>query len=120
MRGDDMKLDKSMCPLVADLEYIIGSSCYNPNSYDGNTGDEGCSYKYPIFVPTAPYPTKTRINLNRAMRGELSPDDVWAMRYKFGSNHLYVGQAIIKLLQYLEDRYQIRFNELEQNIQKNT
>lgn len=113
-----MKVHKYMCPLMADLEYIIGSTCYNPNSYDGHTGDEGCAYKYPVVIPTQPYKTKTKINLNYALRGELSPDDVWLMRYEFGSNHLYIGQSLIKLLEYLEDRYNISFNDLERNRKK--
>ena len=30
-----MKVTKKMCKVIADIEYIIGSECYNPNSYDG-------------------------------------------------------------------------------------
>lgn len=116
--SDIVELDESLCPLIADLEHIIGSACYNPSSYDGNTGEEGCSYKYPVFIPTKPYATKTRRNLNSAMRGKLSPGDVWSMRYKFGANHLYIGQALVKALQYLEDRYDINFKELEQGIKE--
>lgn len=40
-----MKLDKNTAKLICELEYLIGDECYNPNSYDGWTGDEGCSYR---------------------------------------------------------------------------
>ena len=46
-----MKLDKSMCRLIANLEYKIGSECYNPNSYDGWNDIEGCGFRYPISFP---------------------------------------------------------------------
>ena len=46
-----MKLNRSMCELIAELEYIIGSECYNPNSYDGWNDVEGRSFRYPINVP---------------------------------------------------------------------
>ena len=37
------------------------------------------------------------------------------MKYKFGSNELFVGRGIINILEYLENRYKIDFDELEQN-----
>lgn len=35
------------------------------------------------------------------------------MKYKFGANRLYIGEAIVDLLNTLEERYGIDFNELE-------
>ncbi len=37
------------------------------------------------------------------------------MRYKFGANHLYIGEAIYNVLKMLEKRYGISFNDLEAN-----
>ena len=34
------------------------------------------------------------------------------MKYKFGSNHLYIGEAIVNALEYLERQYGLDFNEL--------
>jgi hypothetical protein len=39
------------------------------------------------------------------------------MKYKFGSNHLFVGEGIRKILEELESRYGLDFNKLEK--QKN-
>lgn len=36
------------------------------------------------------------------------------MKYAFGLNHLYVGKGIIKMLECLEEVYNIDFNKLEQ------
>ena len=46
-----MELTKKMFKIVADMEYIIGSECYNPNAYDGWNDIEGCSFRYPLNVP---------------------------------------------------------------------
>ena len=41
------------------------------------------------------------------------------MKYAFGSNHLYIGDGLVEVLKYLEEIYNIDFNELEQKrIQK--
>ena len=48
-----MKLNNDLCELIAELEYIVGSECYNPNSYDGWNDVEGCSFRYPINVPNS-------------------------------------------------------------------
>lgn len=43
-----MRNNKRLANLIFELEYIIGSECYNPNSYDGYTGEEGKEFRYPI------------------------------------------------------------------------
>lgn len=35
------------------------------------------------------------------------------MKYVFGANHLYVGDGIVEILNYLEETYNLDFNELE-------
>ena len=40
------------------------------------------------------------------------------MKYKFGSNELYIGKGIIGILEYLEKRYGLDFNQLEKNTVK--
>ena len=118
-----MKLDKKMCALIADLEFIIGSECYNPNSYDGWNDIEGCDFRYPVNVPNGEgnY-TKIKMNINHSSlidEKDITPNAIAYMKYKFGSNELFIGQGIIKLLKNLEKRYNIDFNELEKNLNKN-
>lgn len=118
-----MKLDKQMCALIADLEFIIGSECYNPNSYDGWNNIEGCAFRYPINIPNSKgnY-IKIKTNINKTLfinEDVITPNAISHMKYKFGSNELHIGRGIIKLLESLEERYNIDFNELEKGTTKN-
>lgn len=108
-----MKLNKEIMELVSKMEYMVGSSCYNPNSYDGWNMVEGCSFRYPVYVRNGAEEEK--------FRSRVQLDDmemVNSMKYKFGSNHLYIGRALLEILKYLEQRYGIDFNELEEKRKK--
>ena len=116
MEGVIMEITNETVRLICDLEYLIGSECYNPNSYDGWTGLEGCSYRYPVYIypdRQAVEPLKIRGNI-RCRIPELSSDLIPTMKYKFGSNHLFVGNGIVKILSELEQRYGLDFSELEE------
>lgn len=116
-----MKLNNDLCELIAELEYIVGSECYNPNSYDGWNDVEGCSFRYPINVPNSEGEyRKIRSNINTYFYypGDISAESITYMKYKFGSNELYIGKGIIKLLNYLEEKYDLDFNALIES-QKN-
>ena len=117
-----MKIDEDIAKLICELEFIIGDQCYNPSSYNGYTGDEGCSFRYPVYAYTNESPddlVKLRGRLNKDFLGTylgiVTPELVRAMRYKFGANHLYIGEAIYNVLIMLEKRYGISFNDLEAN-----
>ena len=116
-----MVLDQKMCKLIAELEYLIGSECYNPNSYDGWQDIDGCDFRYPISIPDneGNY-SKVRANLNFMFGkgAELNENTIPFIKYKFGSNELFIGQGIIKVLEYLQNRYSINFAELEDHINK--
>lgn len=43
-----MIVDKDTARLICKLEYELGSQTYNPHSYNGWTGEEGCGFKYPV------------------------------------------------------------------------
>ena len=112
-----MKLNKQLCKVIADMEYLIGSECYNPNSYDGWNDVEGCDFRYPINVPNerGDY-TKVKLNINSSSlidEKDISSATIPYIKYKFGSNELYIGKGLISVLNYLEDRYDLDFNELE-------
>ena len=114
-----MKLNKAMCKIIADLEYRIGTECYNPNSYDGWNNIEGCSFRYPISFPDkdGDY-EKIRGRLTDKYYVDpkyITPEAITYMKYKFGSNELFVGRGIIRVLDYLEKVYGLDFNELEAN-----
>lgn len=113
-----MKIDEKMCKVIANIEYLIGSECYNPNSYDGWNDIEGCDFRYPILVPDDRGTfTKIRGQINKSYlinENDITPSAIKYMKYKFGSNELMIGQGIIKTLEFLEQRYGLDFNDMEQ------
>ena len=116
-----LKLNNDLCELIAELEYIVGSECYNPNSYDGWNDVEGCSFRYPINVPNSEGEyRKIRSNINTYFYypGDIFAESITYMKYKFGSNELYIGKGIIGILEYLEKRYGLNFSQLEENLTK--
>lgn len=121
-----MEFDEMMSKVVADLEYCIGSECYNPNSYDGWNDISGCEFRYPVMVPvedeeegTSFIKIRDRINQSWYLtEKDINPTSMSYMKYKFGSNELFVGMGIKKVLRYLEKRYGLDFNELERKYQE--
>lgn len=108
-----MEVDKKIAELIYEMEYIIGSECYNPNSYNGYTGEEGCGYRYPVYI----YRDKDdeEAMKYRGKIRDVPATQIDTMKYKFGSNHLFIGEGLINVLRMLEERYDIDFNELEKN-----
>ncbi len=109
-----MVVDKKMIRLICDLEFKIGNHTYNPNSYDGWTGDEGCSYKYPVnYCATKEEKKSQKLKKSKDQIEVIPPECIETMKYTFGSNHLYIGDGIVDALEYIEKRYGIDFNKLE-------
>ena len=116
-----MIVDKRMIEVIGDIEYLIGSECYNPNAYDGWTGEKGKLFRYPMHIPdengqdtTIKWKLQASVMLDL---DALTTASVEKMRYKFGSNELLIGRGIIAALDYLEKRYHLDFNELEKGLQ---
>ena len=79
-----MKLTKKTIQLICELERIIGDECYNPNSFDGWTLEEGCAFRYPVSYENKDgKDCKTRYIIN-----DMDKDHINSIRYKFGSNNL--------------------------------
>jgi len=105
-----MKITKKTIQLISELEYIIGDECYNPHSYNGWTGEEGLSFRYPVqYRNKSGEMVETRWH---APTHEIDPKDVIFMHYKLGANHLYIGNALIRVLKHLEENYGLNIDEL--------
>ena len=103
-----MKLTKATTDLICELEQIIGNQCYNPNSLNGYTLEEGLEFRYPVWYENKEgYDTKTSYRIR-----DIDKSKIGTIRYKFGSNHLYIGEAIVNTLEHLERKYGLDFNEL--------
>lgn len=110
-----MKLNADTLKLALRIESIIGNSCHNPNSYDGRTGEWGKSFRYPIMIPVeredGTYWEKSWYTLSEYA----TPENFKSACYKFGSNELGIGKAILKVLDEIEKRYGLDFNQLEES-----
>jgi len=103
-----MKLTKATTELICELEYIIGNRCYNPNSLNGYTWEEGLEFRYPVsYENKEGDDTRTRSRIK-----DIDKSKIGTIRYKFGSNHLYIGEGIKEALELLETKYGLDFNEL--------
>lgn len=109
-----MVIDNDMTEIICDLEYLIGSETYNPNSYDGWNCIEGCSFRYPVnFCKNEEDFENETLTKTKSKIKYIDSDCINTMKYKFGSNHLYIGCGIVKVLEFLEKRYHLDFNQLE-------
>lgn len=115
-----MKLSTEYISLISALEYCIGDSCYNPNSYDGWKDEWGQSFRYPLSIPyvddpSSEFKVRGTISSSYPLFGieAVTSEQIMNMKYKFGSNHLFVGEALYHVLRRLEKRYDLDFQELE-------
>ena len=112
-----MEITKDTAELVYELEDSIGNRFYNPNSYNGYTGEEGLDYRYPVWI----YKDIDKDDEPQKFYGKVHDIDgknITSMKYKLGTNILFVGTAILDILDELEERYDIDFNELEDEYRK--
>ena len=119
-----MNMDLDMCELVCELEYLIGKECYNPHSYDGWNDIEGCGFRYPVRIMLNigghMVEQSLRCNLNER-NGFINPEQdfnhkvINNLKYKFGANEMYIGLGVQNILKFLEERYNLDFNQLEKD-----
>lgn len=116
-----MKITKDIVRLICELEHEIASECYNPHSYNGWTDEEGCAFTYPAYYDEVEDHTKehyTRyphwnVSNDKDNIRRIDAENIKTLKLKMGANHLYIGKGIINILNFLEKRYNIDFNELE-------
>lgn len=104
-----MKLDQNIANLACELEHKIACKCYNPNSYNGWSGEYGCSFRYPVWYKD--------FKEGGYLSG-ISPDEIESLHYKFGSNILSIGEGLVDILRSLELRYGLDLNALEDTYQQ--
>ena len=113
-----MKIDDSITDLVTEIEYIIGKECFNPKSTtwkSENCVEVGRKFRYSVHYK---YPNSDMEWDTKSKIYSILPEDIKTMEYHFGANHLLVGNAIIKVLEMLEKRYDLDFNALENQLKE--
>lgn len=113
--------DENISGLIMDMEYYVGDSCYNSSSRNGWTGEEGCNFRYPVYIGEADNVRmhhKTRDHV-RNIAFRFSADEqiqiAKDLHYKFGANQLDIGFGLFKVLKMLERRYGLDFESLEKD-----
>ena len=103
-----MFLANEIVSLIAALEPIVGQCFYNEQERGGHY------FRYPIRL--------TRNGQDYEGKGgrilDLSQNDIMTLHYQTGANKLFVGCALVEVLQFLENRYGIDFAEMEKNCHK--
>ena len=121
MRSRNVIVNDDTLKLISDIEFIIGNCCYNGDSYNGWTNEYGCSFRYPLSYGVREgrviqiYKTRSTIN-----NEPITEENIKSVAYRFGSNQLEIGSAIIGVLNMLEKRYSIDINALEEKYQRTT
>ena len=102
----NMKIDKDILCLISELEYIIGWECYNPNSHDGWNDTDGCEFRYPVHAidrDDDEYKVRGKVHNALKITKAGSKKTIHSMKYKFGSNELYIGLGLEKALAFSLD-----------------
>lgn len=107
------KIDK-LKELISQLENTIGNECYNGNIQNYGSGGEwmgeGREFKYPVkYLDHIDNLWNKRTYLSKSM----TADEIISAYYAFGANQLHIGKAIFKVIELMEQRYGIDFEELE-------
>ncbi len=102
------RISKKRAALLEQLEYIVGSECYNGNIQNRGPGGvfhgEGRSFRYPItLINEAGDKQKFRYKV-----GDLSPEMLERCCYAFGANQLYIMNGLDKVLRYLEENHGLK------------
>ncbi len=99
------KLTKKRAALLAELEHIVGSNCWNGNTQNwgpgGTYSGAGRSFRYPLQMVGE----NETIRKTRSQVTSSDFDYIATGHYAFGANSLHIIDALDKVLHHLEQRY---------------
>ena len=102
------KISAKRAKLLADLEYLIGSECYNGSIQNwGPNGTQyisGRDFRYPLTVVNEDG-EKTKFR-SRADPGDAT--QLGSGYYAFGANRLHVIEGLNKILEHLEANHGLK------------
>ncbi|QSX28485.1 hypothetical protein [Shewanella cyperi] len=110
--------------LIHEIEYEIGSECYNGNIQNygpgGDWAGEGRDFRYPVtFINDkgdkdkyrGRYPFTKKVN-GDYVQGQLGNKRYNSAYYAFGANQLYILRGIKHALEHIEKKLGINFDKL--------
>ena len=111
------KPSKRMRQLLQELEWQIGSECYNGNIQNygpwGQWEGEGREFRYPVTYPDGEGDLrKYRSDQPYGMKGPLKPDQLNQAYYAFGANRLHIFRGIMNAVELLKQVFGIDFESM--------
>lgn len=115
--------------LLHEIEYEIGSECYNGNIQNYGSGGEwegeGRGFRYPVtfinskgekekYKSTFPFTLNSEGELSNCQLGKKRYNSAY---YAFGANQLYILRGIKHALEKIEGKFNLNFDELLTNEQ---
>lgn len=96
------KITKKRAQILARLEQIVGSNCYNGRIQNygpgGSFEGEGRDFRYPLTVVDADGTKRKK----RSSAVDETPEALSTGYYSFGANRLHIIKALNEVLDHLE------------------
>lgn len=103
------KMTKRRAQLLAQLERIVGSNCYNGSIQNYGPGGSfegaGRDFRYPLTMITEAGEKVKRSGLAGA---DISAELFFSGYYAFGANRLQIVNALSQVLEYLEEHNDLK------------
>lgn len=109
-----MAISQYRIELIEELEYIASKNCHNRFTQNSD-GTDGRTYRYPVHMdnPNDHYAEY----IYRGILNGSNQRSLGTLHYEFGANDFYIGDALNQILDYLESRYDIDFDNMEMQYQ---
>lgn len=135
-----MEINNSIFELISEMEYIIGNETTTKFMGAGVMLDKPeYPCRYPVRISLDKDSNESKIQVRnegkvhqykemhrirdkdtnewKVIREEkATPDVIETMYYAFGTCRLYIGDGLKKVLEFLENRYNLDFNKLEKEL----
>ncbi|NII11740.1 hypothetical protein [Oleiagrimonas sp. C23AA] len=102
------KITKKRARLLAQLEQIVGSNCYNGSIQNYGPGGSfegaGRDFRYPLTVVDADGTKRKK----RSPAIDETPEALSTGYYSFGANRLQIIHALNEVLEYLETNAELK------------
>lgn len=97
--------------VVSKMEDIIGNECYMIKNKESLLPTL-VNYKFPFH-----YMDKEKQKMRtRYITESMTMDEINSCYYSFGANQLFIGKAILNIIHYLKENYNIDIIELEKKL----
>lgn len=98
-----------VCMTILKLEYIFAHRCYSFNSMRNDI----IRYRYPVrYIKDGKIKKVTYDRLGKTCCDE---EIIKSLHYSLGFNTIYIGKALIDILEYISNRYDIDLSYFEDN-----